>query len=614
MIKLILSLLLFLFLSPLVFFSQENIISEGFGKTCTEAKNDAFINAINSVSGSTIFSRKDISDDILISEEISMLTSGNIISYDVLKPCAILNGEYYIKLKVTVSKTELKKFIEGKGKSVAISGELLKQKSDQEIIATKTELNIIENLLLQLTSLISDPFDYEINPGKITIKDGKYCNLPIEITIKTNTNIQNIYTRLIREIEKIALNKSDQNFRTQTLTETNYPIRINTSDFYLRNKKSVDLITTFYNNIITNIDNYVVVDGCLKEIYFRETNQNNKLNQGINFPEINTEVAIINGNYTTTIEEIGSLDRINIFSRDKLIDYQKRKSISNELVLMKYSETNPLEFKALNNNLLKKMNLLVHDNSHGKINILYSINFSGKGINNSIFSKINTSKKSYKSILEKSIYETKLNPSKLCGKYTPSSDSIILNVKWNTHKKSYVYKNESETQYNWFFSKSKLPYGVYTLTTKETTFNNEILKDVRISNYRSRGLFSALYSVLLPGWGTRRVTYNEKKGWGRFWAVVTPLTLSVASKAISNDYYNRYLNGIVVSDINQNYTSANNWNKISYVLGGISASFYIYDIIWVLGKGTKNKLDQKSTKENIKNSNFQIEYESIKYE
>ena len=49
------------------------------------------------------------------------------------------------------------------------------------------------------------------------------------------------------------------------------------------------------------------------------------------------------------------------------------------------------------------------------------------------------------------------------------------------------------------------------LTVKEKELNDIKFKDIYISNYTTRGPSSAFYSVLMPGWGTRRVTYNEKK-------------------------------------------------------------------------------------------------------
>ena len=170
MFKIIL-LTIFLFVLNEISFSQENIIVEGNGISCKDATNNALINAINKAYGSLMSSEKKFINKKVISKEINSLTSGNILNYEEIKSCSESKGNWSIKLKVTVSQTELKKFIEGKGKSVSISGELLKQKIDQEISSTKSELSIIENLLNQLESLSRDPFDFDINISNITIKE-----------------------------------------------------------------------------------------------------------------------------------------------------------------------------------------------------------------------------------------------------------------------------------------------------------------------------------------------------------------------------------------------------------------------------------------------------------
>ena len=138
---------------PFLSFAQDLTINvDGSGKTCQEARNDALRNAVNQAYGSTIYSKTEISNDLLISDDITMLTSGNVLNYETINLCVEKNGVSSTTLKVTVSQTELKKFIEGKGKSISISGELLKQKSDQEVASKNAEISIVENILLQLAS------------------------------------------------------------------------------------------------------------------------------------------------------------------------------------------------------------------------------------------------------------------------------------------------------------------------------------------------------------------------------------------------------------------------------------------------------------------------------
>ena len=615
------------FIFQLSILAQETTtIIEGQGKSCQEARNDALRNAVNKAAGSVIYSKTEIANDALISDEITMLTSGNILHYDEVKPCSVINGNMMtVTLKVNVSQTELKKFIEGKGKSVSISGELLKQKLEQEVASTKAELDIVKSLLMQLEIFTNDPFDYEISIGQVTIKDGKYCDLPADITIKTNINFYNAYLKLTKEIEKIAINSIDQSFRISTLKQSNYPITINSTIYYLRNKQSCNLIDNFYKRFIPKMDDYKIVDDCLKELYLNNSGKQTLLKVNLFFPQPGYIAKKVSGNFTATIEEVGSLNRINIFASHKLLEYKNGRSLSGELSLMKYSETNPLEFQALKNNLLKSFEELAKDKDDGKIKLNYGISFSKDGINKSSIKDINISQENYQQKLDLGISEIKLNPSKLCGKYTITTDDIKLDFKWETYKSSFAYENGKESIYNSYFNNQNLPYGTYILTIKEKELNNIKYKDIYISNYKTRGPLTAVYSAILPGWGTRKVTYNEKNGKDRFYLVATPLVLSLLSKLISNHYYNEYMNSnsqsgngyssnnpYYVAGMDRYYELANNWNKTAIIFGSISASFYLYDIAWVIGKGFKNISNKQSIKRKVNESKLQIQTEHVK--
>ena len=605
--------IIYLCLSHKIIIAQKEITVTGNGKTCTDAKNDALRNAINNAYGSLIYSSTEITNEKLISDDINMLTSGNILKYLDIESCTEINNQWTIKLKVTVSQTELAKFIEGKGKSIAISGIMLKQKTEQEVSAKKSETKIIKNILSQLESLIANPFDYEISHGKVSIIDAKYCDLPIEINVKTNNNYYNSYLKLSTEMEKISINQTDQNFRSETLKDTNYSIEINSKLYFLRNKESIELLKSFYSKLLLKLDDYKVVDGCLKDINLKENNKITKLNENTLFFHNPGFISkTISANYLTTVEEIGSLDRINIFPSNKAIEYKKGKSLNSEYVFMKYSETNPLEFLELKNSLLKTLDDIAKEKEAGSINLKYNINFTKEGFNRSFSNNLSLLSKEYQLNIEKSFNQIKLNPSKLCGKFINTSDSISLNFKWKTYNSRFAFNKNDNSNYSQYFHNKNLPIGTYILTVKEKELNDSVFKDIFLSEYTTRGPLTSLYSIALPGWGTRRVTYNEKKGWGRFWLVAVPLAISITSKVISNNNYDTYLKQTNQGAIDEYYSKANDWNKSATIFGAISAAFYVYDIVWVFGKGLKNLSQRNKIKEKIKKSEFQIQFQTLK--
>ncbi len=89
---------------------------DGSGNSCKEAEKDALRNAINQVYGSFVYSNTKVNNDELVLDDISILTSGNVVSYSETGNCHDYNNQKTISLRVSVSQNELKKFINGKGK------------------------------------------------------------------------------------------------------------------------------------------------------------------------------------------------------------------------------------------------------------------------------------------------------------------------------------------------------------------------------------------------------------------------------------------------------------------------------------------------------------------
>ena len=168
----------------------------------------------------------------------------------------------------------------------------------------------------------------------------------------------------------------------------------------------------------------------------------------------------------------------------------------------------PYLFESLKNNLIKNFEELAKEKEDGNIKLNYAISFLNNGQNKSTIENLKVSQKNYQQIIERSINQIKLNPSKLCGNFNKTTDEIKLDFKWETYKSSFAYENGKESIYNSYFRKQNLPYGTYILTVKEKELNNNKYKDIYISNYKTRGPITAIYSAILPGWGTRRIKWS----------------------------------------------------------------------------------------------------------
>ncbi len=116
-------------------------------------------------------------------------------------------------------------------------------------------------------------------------------------------------------------------------------------------------------------------------------------------------------------------------------------------------------------------------------------------------------------------------------------------------------------------------------------FSVEALYD----NKKLAGPLCAINSMVFPGWGTTKVSYG-KKGWGRSLSFFSTLLIAIVSNNYSNSQYDAYLNEKNdLSLMNKHYKNANLSHKVALISGGISASIYLNDVIWVFSKGIKNK-------------------------
>ena len=65
------------------------------------------------------------------------------------------------------------------------------------------------------------------------------------------------------------------------------------------------------------------------------------------------------------------------------------------------------------------------------------------------------------------------------------------------------------------------------------------------------------------------------------------------------------------TNIDKLYNNANTSHKIALISGGISASIYLYDIIWVISKGAKNLKSSKPLKKQLQQGPVQIQNQPI---
>lgn len=148
---------------------------------------------------------------------------------------------------------------------------------------------------------------------------------------------------------------------------------------------------------------------------------------------------------------------------------------------------------------------------------------------------------------------------------------------------------EVQGQVGPFIQSGKNSITFFVLNEFNELRGDKILFSVEASkdNKKLAGPVWTINSMVFPGWGTTKVSYG-KKGWGRSLSFFSTLLIAIVSNNYSNKQYEAYLNETDQRQMNIYYNNANTSHQIALISGGISASIYLYDVIWVFSKGRKN--------------------------
>jgi hypothetical protein len=98
-------------------------------------------------------------------------------------------------------------------------------------------------------------------------------------------------------------------------------------------------------------------------------------------------------------------------------------------------------------------------------------------------------------------------------------------------------------------------------------------------------------SLLVPGLGDKAV--SGKSGAGRTLTTYGLIAGGLACKFFSDYQYKNYHNATMPSEMDRYYETANDYNKLFYVLTASGIIYWIYDIVWVADKGFENLRNQR---------------------
>lgn len=269
-LRLILPLLILTVLSISVFAQTDNkdvsITSSGSGKTLEEAKQAALRSATEQAFGAFISTKTEMFNDQIVADQFSSVSSGNIKSYEVLNEDQLPDGRWGVTLKTIVSIDKLTSFVEAKGITVEMKGGLFALNIKQQLLNEEGELNTINELIGILHESLQLSFDYTLkssNPKSLDA-ESKNWEIPLEITAKSNKNIDFCANYLAKTLTALSL-KKDELESYNSLKKEIFTISINHNGnskiIHLRKQGSIDALNSLTRNWEFYIRNFAVNSG-----------------------------------------------------------------------------------------------------------------------------------------------------------------------------------------------------------------------------------------------------------------------------------------------------------------------------------------------------------------
>lgn len=163
------------------------LVVTGQGKTKYEAQQNALRNAIEQAFGAFISSKTEVLNDSLVKDEIVSVSNGNIQKFEEVSEVQLLNNDFSVTLKATVSITKLTSFVESKGWEVEFKGALFGANIRQQKLNEEAEFKAILNLCEVSNEMLSNSLDYSLET-KEPILSNESNKYQIAITVKAATN------------------------------------------------------------------------------------------------------------------------------------------------------------------------------------------------------------------------------------------------------------------------------------------------------------------------------------------------------------------------------------------------------------------------------------------
>ena len=342
---------------------------------------------------------------------------------------------------------------------------------------------------------------------------------------------------------------------------------------------------------------------------------------------ISNAKAFFNENdYNSSLAIYKSILNLDAFNVDALKGIDEIKKIVEVLRLrstkvFSYKKAAYKSYFSFQNSILSDLDAQIRDDKKGYVNVNFQISFDTLGNNLSDVKNILASSSMYIKYFDEISNSSFLKPYSQGNYFLASEENIVLDIDWSSTKEHYktnskgLYQSKeitgNKTVISDYLNRQPYKYGKCIIDVKNKKINGSTFTDIEIVKYKTNGPGAALYSAIMPGIGTLKVTYGNK-GWGRLSTFLLSSGLAIGSKFYSDDQYAKYLVSQNPVEADEYYTRANEANKSAIIFGGVAATIYVYDICWVVSKGFKNLKESRSIRNVLRKGTVKIKSEPLK--
>ena len=211
--KLVLIILL-IFCNLLQAQTAATLVVTGVGNTPLNAQHNALRSALEQSFGVYISSETKILNDILVKDEISAITNGKIIDFEVLNQTKIDKDDYLVTVRAKVSIEDLVSLVTNKGGDVNFKGNVFAMNVKQDQLNERAEKVVIDKLIATMVRLFKQSFDFEISTKdpiveKKNEEGEELYSFQLEIKSYFNENLINAFKLLESTINEISMSEDD---------------------------------------------------------------------------------------------------------------------------------------------------------------------------------------------------------------------------------------------------------------------------------------------------------------------------------------------------------------------------------------------------------------------